>query len=90
MGRSYTPKYRAEALLTTGVVWQLSHDGRATPERAEQERQALNRSLQPGGCNWHLSKDCDIMPHVKEYRIIHNDGSGRIAACAVMPMFEVV
>jgi hypothetical protein len=89
MGRYITPTYYAYYFDQDGrneIAW----SGSATHERAEETRQALNRSFQPGGCNEHIRLKSGGIPHVNKVQVIRNNRSGEIVAEAKMPMFEVV
>ena len=88
MGRSYTPKYRAQYRDQRG--WQdISYRHKATDADAEKFRQGLNKSFQPGGVNYHLSEAAGYILHASKVEVLRNVKHAYVVATASAPMFEV-
>ena len=93
MGRIVTPKYRVEVRgnwnrmgkALTPQAW----SGRVSEKRLEEYRQAMNRSFNKGGSNFHLAKSDGFIYHMSSARIVRQ--SDGVVMCEVqMPAFEVV
>ncbi len=104
MGRIITPKYRVEyrdnllALKKTHgdimgaegkVCLTQAWNGRVTAERLEDWRKAMNKSFQPGGCNEHITKAFNIIPHIF-YAAIVRQSDKKVMCNTNAPTFEVV
>ncbi len=93
MGRSTTPTFRAEVKCTNWNFSMFSWDckiyGRPTQENVDRYRDKMNKSFQPGGSNYHVSKNRGMVPHISEVNVIRQAG-GAIVATSKAPSFEVV
>jgi len=104
MGKIVTPKHRVEyrdnclALGWTApdmvsrvdgrACYTQAWKGRATQEKLEAWRKAMNASFREGGSNAHI-RPRDTVPHINMARIV-NQSTGRVVAETTMPMFEAV
>jgi hypothetical protein len=90
MGRSITPTYRVVYRDNTSLNWRtMAWRGKASAERLEQWRLGYNKSFNPGGVNWHVSKGLGVVVHISHARIVRQ-ATAQIVAETKMPMFEVV
>lgn len=93
MGKSVTPKYRAQYYDQSGkhmIDWCCKRNGRPTEANAEKLRQSLNKSFGPDGVNYHVSKAAGYIIHVHKVDIERNTLYGEIVATAKAPLFEVL
>lgn len=93
MGRSTTPTFVVDYQDQLGLhraAWSTKTSGRPTDTNLEAWRVAMNKSMNPGGCNEHVSKEVGFILHVSKASI-HNQKTGRLhVADAKAPMFEVL
>lgn len=71
------------------MCWDSKRDGKPTDANLEKWRQAYNRSFNPKGGNFHVSKAAGVIIHINRARIIHQKSS-QVVATTTAPMFEVV
>ncbi len=86
MGKSVTPKDVVEMEGCTSMAWWererygIPGKGKPTNENLEKYVQAYISSLQPEGCNKHISKALGYMPVPNWARIRHNCAGGEVVA----------
>ena len=74
MGRSTTPTFVVDYQDQLGwhrVAWDSKTSGRPTNTNLEAWRVAMNKSMNPGGCNEHVSKSVGFILHISK-AAIHN------------------
>lgn len=97
MGKSYTPTFRveyrdntnAQILSFNPMAWDCKMDGRPTVANLEKWRQGYNKSFNPGGVNFHVSKEIGVIIHISNAKLIRQS-TGEVVAETAMPMFEVM
>jgi len=93
MGRSTTPRYRIDAVMTNRrsyvQAWNCERYGTPTLKSAARWREAINKSFLPGGVNFGISESLGRIERVFNFQVI-DQRDNRVVVDYKAPMFEVV
>ncbi len=92
MGRSVAYTYRLDVVANVHLDtfgWEVKTHGKPTAENAERYRRTMNAAFQPGGCNFHISEQMGVVPHISKVTITRQR-DGKVMAEPNAPAFEVV
>ena len=90
MGRSVVAAFVVvyqDQLGSHKVIWDSKTAGNPTVENLEKWRGVMNKTMQRGGCNEHISRLYKSIPHISNCEI-HNQKTGQTVVTFKAPMFE--